>query len=43
MAPGTDPQVVRKFVEGLLRRNRDDQARVAELTTELKESHQDAG
>jgi hypothetical protein len=43
MAPGTDPQVARTFVEGLLHLNRDDQARVAELITKLRESHQDVG
>jgi hypothetical protein len=43
MAPGTDPQVARTFVEGLLHLNREDQARVAELITELRESHQDVG
>jgi hypothetical protein len=37
MAPCTDPQVARTFVEGLLHLNREDQAQVAELIKSLVE------
>jgi transcriptional regulator with XRE-family HTH domain len=35
MSPGTEPQVARTFVEGLLHLNREDQAQVADLITSL--------
>lgn len=40
MAPNTDPEIARAFVDGLLHLSREDQAHVADLIARLRDPHQ---